>query len=212
IRDDMDLILLRAGAFDTQEADQDRETQTSAAAPVQRGLYLVQMRGPIKPEWLAWLKRSSTVITYIPNYAYLVPLSLESLSEVKPAAAGGLEFVQWVAPYKPSYKSSPRIPLDLPGSFDLTVQLVRTPGLHRDLAEIGTLSESGIGRPLSVLNYVDVTLSAGRDAIAQLAAMTNVLWIEPATETRMFDERQDQIIAGNFTGNQLAAPGYVNWL
>src|SRR5262249_45720216 len=63
-----------------------------------------------------------------------------------------------------------------------------------------------------VLSYVDVTLSAGRDAIGQLASMSNVVWIEPAIETRMFDERQDQIIAGNFTGNQLAAPGYLNWL
>jgi hypothetical protein len=213
IRDDSDLILLRAGAFDTQD---DTDSKTGApdlpASSAPESLYLVQMHGPIKPEWLQWLRRTSNPVTYIPNNAYLVRVSSESLSGLKTAAVGGPDFVQWVGPYKPSYKISPGIRLDSTGYTPVTVQLINTSSLDRDLAAIDAQSESMIGSPESVLNYVDVTVSASPEQIAQLARMSNVLWIEPALETRMFDERQDQIIAGNYSGKQLAPPGYLSWL
>jgi hypothetical protein len=211
IRDDMDLILLRAGPFDTQEAALD----TNIKAPTvkaQAGLYLVQMRGPIKSEWVEWLEHYFKIITYIPNNAYLVRASSESLAGLKTASAGGPDFVQWVGPYKTEYKMSPRVDLDSPANLALTVQLLKTPDLDQDLGALETLSESGLRHRVSVLNFVDVTISTNRDGITRLAGMRNVLWIEPADETRMFDERQDQIIAGNYLGNQLAAPGYVAWL
>ena len=210
IRDDMDLILLRAGSFDTQQAApaEDADFPINARA----GLYLVQMRGPIKADWFEWLDRNFQVVTYIPSNAYLVRASRESLAGLKPAGSGGPDFVQWIGPYKSGYKLSPRISLDSNGSFDVTVQLIKTADLGQDLADIETLSESGPGHGVSVLNFVDVTVSTNREGIARLAGMSNVVWIEPATETRTFDERQDQIIAGNFAGTQLSAPRYLGWL
>src|SRR5215471_6994996 len=210
VRDDLDLILLRAGPFDTQQSAAD--TNAMDTKHDQPGLYLVQMRGPVKAEWAQWLERNFDLVTYIPNNAYLVRASGESLAALKAADSAGPDFVQWIGPYKSGYKLSPRVSLDSTAILDVTVQLIKTADLDQDLADIETLSESGSGHPVSVLNFVDVTISTNVKGIARLAGMSNVLWIEPATETRMFDERQDQIIAGNYVGNKLAAPGYLGWL
>ena len=214
IRDDMNLILLRAGPFDTQDFPPDSRLEAGMPLADQGvgSLYLVQMRGPIKTEWIEWLERTASVICYIPNNAYLVRLQTESGAAVKAADLQAPDFVQWVGTYKPSYKVSPRL---RPGSTEparLTVQIVKTPHLDQDLAAIGTLSESRISPVVPILNCVDVSILAAPDRVAGLAAISDVLWIEPAPETRMFDERQDQIVAANYSGNQLAAPGYLNWL
>src|SRR5262249_33113896 len=195
IRDDMDLILLRAAQFDTADyADSQSQVQLAPVAPKEEGLYLVQMHGPIKGEWLDWLERTGSIITYIPNNAYLVRVAPERFARLRTATAGGPSFIQWVGQYKPGYKISPRIRLDSSDSVTVTVQLIRSSGIDHDLAAIGALSEFTIGEPVSVLNYVDITLGTRASSVVELANMSNVLWIEPAIETRMFDERQDQIV------------------
>src|SRR5262249_30300992 len=204
----------RAGPFDTQEVPSDANIQDQGLLGAQEpgGLYLVQMRGPIKPEWLQWLRRKARIISYIPNNAYLVRAPSGGLPGLKSWSAGGPDFVQWVGPYKPNYKVSPRLRMDSPHHMEVTVQLAKSSNIDKDLAALEALSDSKMGPVISLPDFVDVPMSAGREALAQISGMRNVLWIEPATETKMFDERQDQIIAGSMAGNQLAPPMYLNWL
>src|SRR6185295_16611264 len=51
VRDDMNAILLRAGAFDTTQGETQSLKIQESAEPAEEQLYLVQMVGPAKQEW-----------------------------------------------------------------------------------------------------------------------------------------------------------------
>src|SRR4029078_12445397 len=46
----------------------------------------------------------------------------------------------------------------------------------------------------------------------QLASRPDVVSIQPYAERKLFDECQDQIVAGNLAGNTSGGPGFHNWL
>ena len=112
VRDDMNLLLLRAGAFDTTEPEPAAANALgdSDAAPEQ--LYLVQFIGPVKKQWVNRLKSVAEVVSYVPNNAYLVRASAEGISRVNGLEADGRSFVQWSGAFKPAYKIAPEIVLD----------------------------------------------------------------------------------------------------
>src|SRR5215213_4867296 len=71
VRDDMNLIQLRAATFDTTEGEPRSLRLADDSIASDEELYLVQMIGPAKQEWLDDLQSSAEIITYIPNNAYL---------------------------------------------------------------------------------------------------------------------------------------------
>ena len=73
VRDDMNLLLLRAHTFDTTLAGSELSADSMGdAEPADEQLYLVQMVGPIKKEWVSRLESEAEIVSYIPNNAYLV--------------------------------------------------------------------------------------------------------------------------------------------
>ncbi len=51
-----------------------------------------------------------------------------------------------------------------------------------------------------------------RTSLNQIAAYPDVVSIQPYFAPHKLDERQDQIVAGNLSGNLPSGPGYLAWL
>src|SRR5205085_9095305 len=66
----------------------------------------------------------------------------------------------------------------------------------------------------SVMNFTNLRLTVSASKITELAALANVVNVEPWTAPRLFDERSAQVVAGqlakDFKGT--TGPGYMNWL
>ncbi|HKV38582.1 MAG TPA: hypothetical protein VJX67_05160, partial [Blastocatellia bacterium] len=197
IRDDLNLILLSTGTFDTTQVESSDGSgpdgpAASTLAPStgtrsEPQLLLVQMIGPIKPEWLVWLRSRSDILSYVPNDAYLVRPKRGRSAELAQAGQVGPGFVQWTGPFKPQYKVAPRI-LSAeggalasvePGTIVVTVQIARSSHTSKTIAEVTALADSVASEPVRISNYVDLRIRANRESIQRIAEFTNVVWIEP---------------------------------
>jgi len=95
-------LLIKGSEFDTNQGmpeidddlkmdDYDSETE---------GLYLVDLIGPVNPEWRETLEENGVdILNYIPNYAYLVRMTPEQADDLK-----DLFFVDWIGIYQPEFK------------------------------------------------------------------------------------------------------------
>jgi len=68
--------------------------------PGTEGIYLVDLIGPVNPEWREKLEEKGVdIINYVPNYAYEVKMTPELAEDVE-----DLFFVDWVGVYQPEFK------------------------------------------------------------------------------------------------------------
>ncbi|MDQ2784104.1 MAG: hypothetical protein M3Y58_03780 [Chloroflexota bacterium] len=109
-RDDFGVVHLRGGASvntitgASPVASAVRQSKTSDFQ-----FWMVQFVGPIKPAWLAKLRKMGIeIVAYMPNNAYVVWLDgaqltqLESLTKSDPT-------VQWTDAYHPAYRIAPAL-------------------------------------------------------------------------------------------------------
>src|SRR4030095_13543734 len=111
VRDDMNVLQLRAGAFDTTEGEGVTATALGEADSADEQLYLVQFVGPIKKQWINDLRDRAEIVSYIPNNAYLVRANAATLLEINSLESNGRNHVQWTGAFKPAYKVAPEISL-----------------------------------------------------------------------------------------------------
>ncbi len=214
VRDDMNLLLLRAHTFDTTLAGAEVTTSSIGdAEPADEQLYIVQMIGPVKKDWVNELRSAAEVVSYIPNNAYLIRADAESIARINNLKSAGNSFIQWTGAFKPDYKIAPEISLNSGQEITATVQMVTT---HRTGKEIEALTAESsalvLDEPSEVLNYTNVRVRVRPDRLAEIARKSSVVWIEPWSVPELHDERQNLIISGQYTGNQLSSPGYLAWL
>src|SRR5437868_5136607 len=108
-------VLLRNAFIDTSATDE-LKIPAHLRAQGDPGSYVVQSRGPLDEEFRSRLKAAgASIISYIPNNAYLVRLSTEGADQMRALAQ-----TQSVLPWEPYYK------LDLP-LLALAVQNQRLP-------------------------------------------------------------------------------------
>lgn len=215
VRDDMNVLLLKAGLFDTTQAEPevpDDLLEPQSLSPEEKQLYLVQMVGPVKPEWVDSLSSTVEIIGYIPNNAYLVRCEPAAFNQLKPADSPAKNFIQWSGLYRPAYKIAPEIQLESDAQMEVAVQLVNGGDGPGELSLVATYADSLIGEAVNIDSYTNLRVRISARRIPDLARLSSVVWIEPWTEPSLFDERQDQIVAGNFSGSQIQAPGYLAWL
>jgi subtilisin family serine protease len=213
VRDDMNVLLLRARAFDTTEGEPVQLSTLGDAETSDEQLYLVQMIGPVKSDWLKELESATEVLSYIPNNAYLVRARAEGIARINNLKSTDRSFIQWAGAFKPDYKIAPEISLASDQEATVTVQIVRGENIERDIQELSRVSSTPfIGEPSNVLNFTNVHLRVPVNRISEIARKSSVVWIEPWSAPELLDERQGLIIAGRFTGNQLDPPGYLAWL
>jgi hypothetical protein len=220
VRDDCNLIRLNAATIDTSTATVPTARQQISSVHGKR-MHLVQFVGPIKPEWRDALKQTGArIVSYIPQNAYLVYGDAPALAKLQSLAVSTATSVQWHGDYLDEYKIHPAARLvDTRGnprqlSTDLfAIQLVEdTDANPATLALIDRLKLEPVRRQYHMLHYVNVFVRLHPEDLPTLAAQPDVVSIQPYGEPRKLDERQDQIVAGNLTGNAPTGPGYLAWL
>jgi hypothetical protein len=215
-------IELHAGVVDTTASATRaaRLTATRATTFSGKRLHLVQFAGPVKPEWYeALLKTRVQVVDYIPHNAYLVYGTAAALASVQQLAQN-----QPALQFEGSFLDGDKIhPLARAGATKrglsanpeglYQVQLVTDDAANADtLALIDALKLAPVVRQNKGEKYLNVVVKLPADAIDGLAGQPDVISIWPYATPRKFDERQGMILAGNLSGGQPSAPGYLSWL
>ncbi|MFL6212362.1 MAG: S8 family serine peptidase [Blastocatellia bacterium] len=214
VRDDLNVLLLRAHPFDTT-AIGDEDLSPSSLGPLEASdeqLYLVQMVGPVKKEWLRQVQDEAEVVAYIPNNAYLVRATPEGYARLKTLQSDDRRFVQFAGLYKPEYRIAPEIALNSDELITVTVQVANGKRIAGEVEKITAASHSVVEPPQSVLNYTNLRLRVSASRVAEIARKSNVVWVEPWTTPELLDEKQGMIVAGLYSGNTLSPHGYLAWL
>ena len=211
VRDDLNVLLLRTGAFDTTEGETVSAASLGNSDAAGEQLYLVQFVGPIRKQWFEELNASVDIISYIPNNAYLIRADSAELSQINGLKSASAR-IQWTGDFKPAYKIAPEISLDSDEEISTTIQLVSTGNTEQEIQElVARSSASMIGAPTSVLKYTNIRVKIHPRRLAEIARMSNVVWIEPWAEPVLHDEKQGLILAGKLTGSEPPS-SYLAWL
>ncbi len=218
-RDEEDLVLLNTRALDTRSDE--AQARTAARAPVEtfagRRLHLVQLAGPVKPEWYAALAGTGAeVVTYIPHNTYLVYGDEESLGRLR--ALG--QFVQWEGPYTADDRIHPLARpaggagrTSVVGGDLYAVQLVADPATNEATSKVlDTIRLGSVRSRFRVLQYENVIAALDPAQIATLAERPDVISIQPYVVPLMRDEKQGQIVAGALSAGSPTGPGYLSFL
>lgn len=228
LRDDLDTIKLNAGAIDTSAPDVQATWVHSArlgSFPGKR-LHLVHFVGPVKPAWREELEKTGAqVIDYLPDNAYLVYGDAATLGAIQtPTASPTLAAaLHWEGAYADGYKIHPLArTMDAEGrprrigTPFFIVQMVADKAANP--ATVGVINQWKRGDLVrwetSLNRYYNVVAEIPADGLPRIAAMPDVISIQPYFMPHKADERQDQIVAGNLlpaTG-QPNGPGYLAWL
>jgi hypothetical protein len=215
--DDYNLILLNAARIDTTTS-QAIALEKPVASFTGKRLHLVQFAAPVKPEWYRKMEDTGVeVVTFIPNNAYLVygnHGSLERLQKLNDSS----EYLQWDGAYLDDYKIDPSMrrlsgqAVQEPAVL-YAIQLVADPGANSStLGLLDQLKSEPIKSQFDILNYRNVIVRLGPAAVKTVAARPDVISIQPYIVPTKQDERQDQILVGNLTGNVPTPGNYLTFL
>ena len=207
-RDDFDEIKLNAKTLNTRAAEI-AALRKPAGNFSGKHLHLVQFAGPVKPGWLAALeKNGARIVSYIPENACLIYGDIAAIARMQ-AWAGTNQFIQWEGDYTGDYKIHPAALSS--GTF--SIQMVDDPPANvATLTLIGQRQLAGAENEFTLLGYRNIIVRLPPDKLNLIAAQPDVVSIQPHFEPQKLDERQDQIVAGNLSGNLPVGPGYLAWL
>lgn len=219
VRDDSNGIFLNAASINTSAATV-KALRQPAGVFTGKHLHLVQFIGPIQNAWHETLKKTGAqIISYLPENAYLVYGDAPSLAKLQ-RLGGTMKSLQWQGEYRDDYKIHPTARLvdangnpQQPPTDEFAIQLVDDPAANTaTLNLIDQLKLEPILRRYSLRQYVNVFVRLRAQDLDLIAARPDVISIQPYLTPKKQDERQDQIVAGNLTGNVPTAPGYLTWL
>ncbi|MFO1488589.1 MAG: S8 family serine peptidase [Verrucomicrobiota bacterium] len=217
--DDYDRIKLNATTLDTAGHDKLAMRRNAAVPAAGKNLRLVQFVGPIKPEWrLALIKTGVRIVHYLPSNAYLVYANGAVLEGFE-AWATSEPAVQFTGDYTGDLKVHPEarpaklsgVSSNAPGQL-YSVQLVDDDGNAATLQFIERIRLGPVLRSSVTLGYRNMVVTLPPGELDALAALPDVVSIHRYYIPQRRDERQDQIVAGNLSGNSPNGPGYLAWL
>jgi hypothetical protein len=216
---DENIIQLNAARIDTTQAAA-KAMQQPRGVFEGKALYMVQFAGPIQPAWMEQLQQTGVeVVTYIPSNTYIVYGDAKAIGTLQ-AMAAAAPHVQWNGAYLDGYKIDPGIGAVAnveaagPAARHLfAIQMVADPQANKDtLATVDQLKSAPVISAYGILNYQNVIVELPMAAVGQIAARPDVISIQAYVLPTHCDERQDQIVAGNLSGNVPSGPGYLAWL
>lgn len=219
LMEDYNSILLNSIPLNTARGEMQAARRSVGTFSGKR-MHLVHFAGPILPAWRqALLDAGVEIVTYIPQNAYLVYGDAGSIARVQ-AMAGQAPQVQWDGEYLADYKIHPAARmLDAKGqpiahaTNRFTIQLMADNAANQaTLKLIDQLKLGPVLRQSKVLHYVNVVVPLAAADLSKIAARPDVVSIHAFSLPKKVCERQDQIVAGNLSGNQPGGPGYLNWL
>ena len=218
-RDEFNTITLNAGAIDTTKAET-RALRKAVGTFTGQRLHLVQLVGPPRPEWMAEIALTGVeVVTYVPHNAYLIYGSAKSLAALQ-TLAESTTYIQWDGAYADDYKVHPNARtvnakglLRAVANTAYAIQMVDdTAENATTLALIDAHKTAPVRQQFKALKYLNVIVELPSDRVALIAARPEIVSIQPYAARRKFDERQNQIIAGNLSVSSPTGPGYLAWL
>ncbi|MFP3871481.1 MAG: InlB B-repeat-containing protein [Candidatus Natronoplasma sp.] len=155
------------------------------------GLYVVDMIGPINPEWREQLVEEGVdIVNYQPNYAYEVVMTPEQAEDVR-----DLFFVDWVGIYQPEFKLHSRLDEALDKDMPVNVRLrpgFETNSLMQIESEFEVLGAEDL-RENGFKLIVDVN---SEKELEDLAVMNDVYYVSPYVEPELNAEMSIQLIGG----------------
>ncbi len=213
-------ILLNVGAIDTTK----RAVNQARGAVPGRSLHLVQFAGPVRPEWYNRMLESGVeVVTAIPSNAYLVYGDSGQIATLQQTVANRAEF-QWDGRYEDEYKIDPaagammvdaNVAVQRPGEASplFSIQMVKDVWSNGEtLGTIDAVRNGAVHSDYEMLSYHNVIAPIPPAMLGAIAARPDVVSIQAYVLPEKMDERQDQILAGNLSGNLPSGPGYLAWL
>lgn len=229
-----DLILFRRGTLntrsrtdlDTSASDALLSSRATAGNIVSRSkpLRIVQFAGPIKRAWIDKLKSTGVeLISYIPNNAYIVrgtPVQLARAVTLNgKERADDNRPVRWMGSFEAVQKIDPvyddaLLSASGDASANVEIELIDAPESSNAIDYINSITEKINRAPRRMLRSVVLSVTIPVTHLQQAAALDEVLFIGPAPQFTLLDERSAQIVAANVTAGTLepSGPGYKDWL
>lgn len=233
VRDEYNLIRFNTAAIDTTASAKEQPPAGEG-----QSLYLVQFAGPVKPEWYAALEATGVeIISYMPSNAYLVFGDSASLAAAAQLDGGIVQWHgQYKDDYKYDVdvkRLTQPVTLEQAETYfdkkaeaakagkgqenataaDLqlyAVQMVNNPATKTGtLATLNAAKTGAIKISYDVLKYTNVIVPLDPLGAKLLANRPDVVSVQLYVTPAKRDERQNQIIAGNTTGN---VPNGGDWL
>ncbi len=156
------------------------------------GLYIVDMIGPISPEWRQELESLGVeVINYQPNYAYEVVMTTEQAEEVK-----DLFFVDWVGIYQPEFKVAENLQ-----EGNMSIRLVED-------ANEETIEE--INSVVDVHSMTELTIG-GERVIAETENLSKLYQIARLKDVYYISNHSDEVQLDGGVGTQITGGGTHIW-
>lgn len=207
------LIALKHATIDTRLVAPVSSGTLGRAASTSEALYLVQLDGPCRRDWMeALIAKGVVVVGAVPEHAQLVLATTEQVRVLQT-----LPFVSWVGDYQPGWRIGAALTNRVPTDGVLERVLVQVTGtseqrevFRSSLAAFGGTVEQR--RRYPAFDTLQVCLPQGR--VAALAMTPTVIWIEPAPVFTLFGERACAIQAGAIGPDDACpgGPGYPRFL
>lgn len=170
-------------------------------------LRLVQFAGPLRQSSLDALKQTGVEpLQYIHPFTYVVWSRRSAL-----ATAAQRSDVRWTADFAPAYRVLPQWRAMGDRIVDARATVYRgAAGVEAALRAAGA---DVIGTGVVDRHFASVRFHAPGDLFATLAAVPGVYSIQPVpTDGGLRGEMSDQVNAGNIGSDNLAFPGYLDYL
>ncbi|MCL4459036.1 MAG: S8 family serine peptidase [Chloroflexi bacterium] len=177
-------IVLRGFAFDPliQQPPLSQDLRLQSLPADAPGYYLIQLKGPPSEEQKQDLTSAGGILfDYIPHNAFIVKLDGTAKRAVEQ-----LPFLRWIGPYQPGFKLEPSL-VDRQGRLTLIVQTF--PGENKNVITTA-LSQLGAHVLSATENEWQGTikLEVEADALANIASLPGVRWIEEYKTPRIMND------------------------
>ena len=185
---DRTTLSVNGNVFDYEVAEplMSPDLTTYEYEPNTEGLYLVHLLGPVKNNWVDSLTESGAgIVTYIPNYAYLVKMTPEEAAVVE-----NLPTVDWVGFYHPAYKIAPNLE-----GFGLSITVLESDSAKTTIESIAQVICIEAINPTEI-GYNLLTAEGDAFIVEEFARMTDVQYIGPHSGDSLMDEMGMQIVGG----------------
>jgi hypothetical protein len=194
--DYLNWISLRSGQIDAAAGEPAVPTHLRQAEGAGQRLRLIQFKGPVLPQWLDQVKAAGNlkIVSYVPNNAYVIWLDAKTEKNLSSllAPTGPL---QWIGAYHGSYKVPPALLTSSEPSISIQLAVVNGPDAEQSLRTVELYAQQPLSKPSILSNQVIVRAKVNPAALAALAQLPEVLWIERDAPIAPKDESQALVMA-----------------
>jgi hypothetical protein len=210
---DLNRLVINGRALDTSQAGP--PGQRTPAAGSGKALHLIQFSGPLQDAWLAAVVGTGAdPVHYVAGNGYLVWADAAARRRLDDMAAGS-DFLQFSAPYTSAMKHhTTRLDTAADQEIRVTIQMLRHTEQRQTEGHIAALAVRMLTPWEPIMDFQNATAVVHSADIPQIAALPDVVVVEPYEPPQLLDEKQTQTLAGNLTpdGSGPATPGYLAWL